>query len=118
MNTDIRTWKSWMVSHTTPAGMKSDEAMSQGFRLRKFLLANVAVNVPKTWGPPTSAVTPRLMAADDMPSHMAMRTAGTMATLATSTTRSNVALFSQGVRVLLPPPWTALGARSGSCCQV
>jgi hypothetical protein len=58
------------------------------------------------------------MAADEVPSQTAMRTAGTMTTLATSMATSNVALFSQGVRVVFPPPWTALGARSGSCCHV
>jgi hypothetical protein len=48
MNTDIRTWKSWMQSHTTPAGISSDDAMRKGCRLRKFRSAKVAVNVPNT----------------------------------------------------------------------
>jgi hypothetical protein len=40
-----------------PTGMSSDEAMSRGWRRRKFRSANVAEKVANM-GPPTMAVTP------------------------------------------------------------
>src|SRR6266545_6574779 len=106
-----------MESHTTPAGISSDEAMSQGWRFRKLRSANVAVNVPNTCGPPTIAVTPRLMLAEEAPSQTAINTAGTITTLATSIKTSNVALLSQGHWVV-GSSRSSWGASNGSSCQV
>src|SRR5450432_4118358 len=108
-----------MVSHTTPTGMINDEAMRSGCRVRKLLLANVAVKVAKTCGPPTTAVMPRLMASDVAPSQTASSTSGTMTTLATSRITSNVALFSQGIAADCPASIELLKGEGCSCsCHV
>src|SRR4051794_40893973 len=97
--------------------MRSDEAMSHGLRLRKFLSAKVAVEGAKKIGAPARAVTPRLIAAAGTPTQTARSTEGTMTTLATSITTSKRASFSQGV-LRGASRRAALEARRGSCGQL